>query len=197
MLTPLKTDGFNPLYASPLLPLSQCVEQEEARRQIEEHISDLQVEIDRPKTEQQDKRQELQRKVSGLPFTEVPHTYTHTHKLIWIHIQFTWLFSLERWGFSTTYKWSFAPLASLQLFFRLCTKNGVRQDWKCSEPSCLDLLTSSSWEKKTLPYLRRTAAMPRMLPLRHASGALFIDGAERSTFSLCALEGLNAKLYLS
>lgn len=79
MLTPLKTDGFNPLYASPLLPLSLCVEQEEARRQIEEHISDLQVEIDRPKTEQQDKRQELQRKVSGLPFTEVPHTYTQTH----------------------------------------------------------------------------------------------------------------------
>lgn len=78
MLTPLKTDGFNPLCASPLLPLSLCVEQEEARRLSEEHSSDLQVEIDRPKTKQQDKRQELQRKVSGLPFTEVPHTHTHT-----------------------------------------------------------------------------------------------------------------------
>ncbi|KAM8762954.1 uncharacterized protein AB9X84_007504 isoform 7-T18 [Acanthopagrus schlegelii] len=35
---------------------------EDARRLSEEHISDLQVEIDRPKTKQQDKRQELERK---------------------------------------------------------------------------------------------------------------------------------------
>ncbi|KAM8762957.1 uncharacterized protein AB9X84_007504 isoform 8-T19 [Acanthopagrus schlegelii] len=38
---------------------------EDARRLSEEHISDLQVEIDRPKTKQQDKRQELERKLSA------------------------------------------------------------------------------------------------------------------------------------
>lgn len=64
MLTPLKTDSFNPLYTSPLLSLSVCVEQEEARKQNREQISELQVELDRPNTLLQDKRQELQRKVN-------------------------------------------------------------------------------------------------------------------------------------
>ncbi|KAF1392857.1 hypothetical protein PFLUV_G00032390 [Perca fluviatilis] len=50
-----------------LLPLScLCAEQGEVKRQNKEWISELQVQIDRPKTLLQDKRQELQRKLAVL-----------------------------------------------------------------------------------------------------------------------------------
>lgn len=82
VLTPLTTDGFNPLYASPL-PLLSCVcaEQEEVVTQNEGMILELQVQIDRPKTLLQDKKQELQRKVSGLPIDlrQAQHTYEYTY----------------------------------------------------------------------------------------------------------------------
>lgn len=137
MLTPLKTGICNPLYASPLLPLS-CLsaDQEEVKRQNDKPISELQVHRHRPKTFLQDMRQELQREVVGLPFDQ---------RLM--HIQYMWLlvyphnpFSLEREGFAITYKCTFGFSSSFLLIeLKEESKKRLADLWKFM-PWTVDLL---------------------------------------------------------
>lgn len=79
MLTPLKTDSLNPLYTSPLPLLSYpCVEQEEAKWQNEEEISELQVVINSSELLLLEVDwQEVQRKSVAFLLTGGTHMNTH------------------------------------------------------------------------------------------------------------------------